>query len=126
MKTENSPCDRQWESREQYAHGGATSAKSYETQCTHVLPVCTEKHDESASFSLCGPLTLLNSPYRTSLAGFYGMRAQLISGRCIITVRNKEFGLISLKQKFSAAHCSVFIYILLNFMPNNQTELYLQ
>ena len=104
----------------------ATRHEHSQESLPHMLLVCTEKHGESARFSLCDPLTLLNSPYRSSLAGFYGTRAQLISGRCIITVRSKEFGLISLKQKFSAAHCCVFIFILLNFMPNNQTELYLE
>ena len=101
----------------------ATRHEHSQESLPHMLLVCMEKHGESASFSLCDPLTLLNSPYQTSLAGFYGTRTQLISGWCIITLRNKEFGLISLKQKFSAAHCCVFTFILLNFMPNNQTEL---
>ena len=60
------------------------------TQCRHVLLVCTENYEEGASFSLCGPLTWLNSPYQTSLASVYGTCAQLISGRCIAIFRNKE------------------------------------
>ena len=89
-----------------------------------MLLVCTENYEESASFSLCGPLTWLNSPYRSLFTStirnvidhrWLALMQPALSSSVVISsilLERKEF---MLKSKTNIICCTVlcaYIYVI--------------
>ena len=68
---------------------GGALLSSEQTQCRQYNYAYTRS--VRASYSAAHSMDLTRTLYRTSVAGFYVSRAQLISGRCFVSFRKKGF-----------------------------------